>query len=65
MLGFCAGMCIDKQKALRRDCIYNIESMDLEIVISCVYLHLLLYTQKNNRRKFRFISISYIQYNKN
>ena len=41
MLGFCADMCVDKQKALRHDCIYNIENVDLEIVISCVYLHLL------------------------
>ena len=32
---------IDKQKALRRDCIYNIENMDLEIGVSGVYLHLL------------------------
>ena len=31
-------MCaIDKQKALRRDCIYNIEKTDLEIGVSCVY----------------------------
>ena len=32
---------INKQIALRRDCIYNIENMDLEIWISGVYLHLL------------------------
>ena len=34
---------IDKQKTLRRDYIYNIENTDIEIGISGVYLHLLLY----------------------
>ena len=32
---------IYKQKALKGDYIYNIESMNLEIVVSCIYLHLL------------------------
>ena len=32
---------IDKQKALGRDCIYNIENMDLEIGVSGVHLNLL------------------------
>ena len=34
---------IDKQKFLRCDSIYNIENADLEIGVSGVYLHLLLY----------------------
>ena len=33
--------CTDKQKAFRRECIYNIENTDLEIEVSGVYLHLL------------------------
>ena len=33
----------DKQKALMRDCIYNIENTDLEIEVSGIYLHLLKY----------------------
>ena len=35
--------CIDKQIALRPDCIYNIENADLEIGVSGKYLHLLSY----------------------
>ena len=36
------GRSIDKQKALRLDCIYNdIETTDLEIGVSGIYLHLL------------------------
>ena len=34
------GTCIDKQKALRRDCIYNIENTDAEKGVSGIYLHL-------------------------
>ena len=34
---------IEKQKALRRDCIYNNENTDLEIGVSGVYLHLLYF----------------------
>ena len=36
-------LAIDKQKALRCDCIYNIENTDIviEIGVSGVYLHLL------------------------
>ena len=33
--------CKDKQKALRRDCIYNVENTNLERGVSGVYLHLL------------------------
>ena len=36
-------MVIDKQKALRRDFIYNLENTDLEIGVLGVYLHLLSY----------------------
>ena len=32
---------IYKRKALRRDCIYNIENKDLQIGVSGVYLYLL------------------------
>ena len=31
---------MNKQKALRRDCIYNIENTDLEIGVLGIYLHL-------------------------
>ena len=34
---------IDKQKSLRRDCIYNNEITDLEIGVSGIYLHLLYF----------------------
>ena len=38
--------CIDKQKAFRRDCIYNIENTDLEIGVLGIFLHLLFYFDK-------------------
>ena len=34
---------IDKQKALRDDCIYNIENTDLDIGVLGVYLHFTLF----------------------
>ena len=37
----CQTYCINEQKALRRDCIYNNENTDLELGVSGVYLHLL------------------------
>ena len=35
--------CIDKEKALRHDCIYNIENTAIEIGVLGIYLHLLQY----------------------
>ena len=46
-------MSIDKQKALRRDCIYNIENTDLEIGVSGIYIHLLSYL--NTHRCFNLL----------